>query len=68
MTVTNAGAETLEITALDDNIYGDLNGRGDCSVGAILATGNSYRAGTEGHCPAIPAHGSASVRRGPVLP
>ena len=42
VTVTNAGAETLEITALDDSIYGDLNGRGDCSVGAILATGNSY--------------------------
>ena len=42
VTVTNTGAESLEIIALDDSIYGDLNGRGNCSIGAILAAGTSY--------------------------
>ena len=42
VTITNSGAESLEITALDDSIYGDLNGSGTCSIGAILAPGTSY--------------------------
>jgi len=42
VTVTNSGAEPLEITSLTDSIYGDLDGRGTCSIGAILAAGNSY--------------------------
>ena len=36
-TVTNTGPEAVTVTGLVDNVYGDLNGRGTCAVGARLA-------------------------------
>jgi uncharacterized repeat protein (TIGR01451 family) len=40
--VTNTGPNPVTITSLVDNVYGDLNGRGTCAVGAVLATGATY--------------------------
>jgi uncharacterized repeat protein (TIGR01451 family) len=40
--VTNTGPNPVTITSLVDSIYGDLNGRGTCAVGAVLATGATY--------------------------
>ncbi len=40
--VTNTGPNPVTITSLVDNIYGDLNGRGTCAVGAVLATNATY--------------------------
>jgi hypothetical protein len=34
--------DTVTINSLDDSIYGDLNGLGDCSVDQILPVGGSY--------------------------
>ncbi|WOJ94682.1 hypothetical protein R0135_05820 [Congregibacter variabilis] len=42
VTILNAGTETLEVTALTDSVYGNLDGRGDCAEGAIMPTGTSY--------------------------
>ncbi|MCA1683979.1 MAG: hypothetical protein LC708_02475, partial [Actinobacteria bacterium] len=40
--VTNTSDEPVTITSLTDDIYGDLNGRGTCALGAVLAPGASY--------------------------
>jgi hypothetical protein len=41
--VTNTSAEALRLTALTDNVYGDLNGKGTCATGATLAaSGGTY--------------------------
>ncbi|MCA1683644.1 MAG: hypothetical protein LC708_00715, partial [Actinobacteria bacterium] len=41
--VTNNSFEPVTITALTDDVYGDLNGRGTCAVGAVLApSGGTY--------------------------
>ena len=41
--VTNTSAvDELTLTALVDDIYGDLNGMGDCSVSQTIAQGGSY--------------------------
>jgi len=37
--VTNPGIEPITITSLTDDIYGALDGRGTCTVGAVLAPG-----------------------------
>jgi len=34
--------DTLTLTELDDDIYGDLNGQGDCSVPQTILAGDSY--------------------------
>jgi hypothetical protein len=42
-TVTNTGPEPVRVTSLVDDVYGNLNGRGTCAVGARLAAnGGSY--------------------------
>jgi len=41
-TVTNTGAEAVTVTSLVDDIYGDLNGRGTCAIGARLPANGSY--------------------------
>ena len=41
--ITNTGTETVTITELTDNIYGNLNGRGTCAIGAVIAPGGTYR-------------------------
>jgi hypothetical protein len=41
--VTNTSNETVTITQLTDDVYGDLNGRGTCATGAVLAPGAQYR-------------------------
>ena len=35
-------ADALTLTSLVDNIHGDLDGQGDCSVGGTIALGGSY--------------------------
>lgn len=41
--VTNTSAtDTISITSLSDNAFGDLNGQGSCAVGAVLAPNESY--------------------------
>ena len=43
VTVSNTGtAESLDLTALVDDIHGDLNGQGTCSVPQTIATSGSY--------------------------
>src|SRR5262249_26433279 len=39
ITVVNAGSDPARVTALTDNVYGNLAGRGTCAVGATLAAG-----------------------------
>ena len=41
--ITNTSFEPVTITALTDNIYGNLNGRGTCRIGAVLQPGQTYR-------------------------
>ena len=40
--VTNTSNEPVTITNLFDDVYGNLNGRGTCAIGAVLAPGSSY--------------------------
>ncbi|MFN2503421.1 MAG: hypothetical protein ABR540_04165, partial [Acidimicrobiales bacterium] len=40
--VTNTSTEVVTITKLVDDIYGDLNGRGTCAIGAVLQPGDTY--------------------------
>ena len=40
--VLNSGLRNVSITSLVDNIYGNLNGRGTCSTGALLIPGQIY--------------------------
>jgi uncharacterized repeat protein (TIGR01451 family) len=41
--VNNTSAvDSVDIDTLDDSIYGDLNGQGDCSVPQTIAAGGSY--------------------------
>jgi hypothetical protein len=35
--------DSVMINNLTDNIYGDLNGKGNCSVPRMIAAGGSYR-------------------------
>lgn len=44
VTVTNGSASrALELRALVDDIYGDLNGQGDCALPQQLPAGSAYR-------------------------
>jgi hypothetical protein len=48
--VTNTSFEPITTTSLVDNIYGDLNGRGSCSTGVVLAAnGGSYSCAFDGN-------------------
>ncbi|MCA1684071.1 MAG: hypothetical protein LC708_02960, partial [Actinobacteria bacterium] len=42
VTVNNTSTQVLTLTSLVDDIYGDLNGKGTCSVPQTLAVGGSY--------------------------
>jgi len=42
VTVANTGAETLQLTALTDSVFGNLVGQGSCVTGATLGPGESY--------------------------
>jgi hypothetical protein len=42
VTVTNTSTGPVTLTSLTDNIYGDLNGQGNCATGAAIAAGGSY--------------------------
>jgi hypothetical protein len=49
VTVQNtSAAATLDITTLSDDVYGDLNGLGNCAVPQTLAPGEAYRCGFPG--------------------
>ncbi|HVF14739.1 MAG TPA: hypothetical protein VM942_09090, partial [Acidimicrobiales bacterium] len=47
--ITNTGTETVTITSLTDDVYGNLNGRGSCATGAVLAPGATYRCSFTGN-------------------
>jgi len=40
--VTNTGTVPVTLTVLTDNVFGDLDGKGDCSVPQTIAVGASY--------------------------
>lgn len=40
--VTNTGVEAVTLNSLLDTVYGDLNGKGTCSVPQTIAVGASY--------------------------
>ncbi|MCA1683654.1 MAG: hypothetical protein LC708_00765, partial [Actinobacteria bacterium] len=42
VTVQNTTVYPLKLTALTDNIYGDLNGKGDCKTGGTIDPGATY--------------------------
>ncbi|HEX2046982.1 MAG TPA: hypothetical protein VHF27_04400 [Acidimicrobiales bacterium] len=43
VTITNPSFEPVTTTSLVDDIYGDLNGRGSCAIGVVLAAnGGTY--------------------------
>src|SRR5205807_473986 len=46
--VTNTSNEPVRITSLVDNVYGDLNGKGTCAIGATLAPSESYTCAFDG--------------------
>ena len=46
--VKNTSFETVTITSLTDDIYGNLDGRGTCDIGAILAPNASYTCAFDG--------------------
>ncbi len=50
--VTNHSVEPVTITSLVDDVYGDLNGKGTCAVGAVLAPDASYTCSFVGDIPA----------------
>ncbi len=48
--VTNTGPEPVTVTSIVDNVYGDLNGKGTCAIGAVLAAnGGTYRCSFTGN-------------------
>ena len=42
VTVTNTSPVSLRLSSLEDDIHGDLNGQGDCSVPEDITSGGSY--------------------------
>ena len=42
VTVTNDSVEPVTLTSLVDDVYGDLNGQGDCALPAVIAVGDSF--------------------------
>lgn len=40
--VTNSSVESVTLTALSDDVYGDLDGVGTCAVPQTIAAGNTY--------------------------
>lgn len=40
--VTNTGTEAVVLTALGDDLHGNLNGRGSCDTGGTIAAGATY--------------------------
>ena len=42
ITVNNQSVEPLQLNSLTDTVFGDLDGRGDCSIPQDLAVGGSY--------------------------
>ena len=56
--VTNHSIESVTITSLDDNVYGNLDGVGTCAIGALLAPDESY---TCSFVKVIPAKAGAHV-------
>jgi len=47
--VTNTSFEPIVTTSLTDDIYGDLNGRGTCAIGVLLAAnGGNYTCAFDG--------------------
>ncbi|MCA1684139.1 MAG: hypothetical protein LC708_03315, partial [Actinobacteria bacterium] len=47
--VTNTGPEPVTITSIVDDVYGNLNGRGTCAIGARLTTGQTYTCSFSGN-------------------
>ena len=48
-TVTNTSdVAALRITGMEDDLLGNINGRGSCAVGAVLAVGQIYQCGLSG--------------------
>src|SRR5207253_1522050 len=43
ITVTNTSFEPVTVVSLTDDVYGNLNGRGTCAIGAVIPAGGSYR-------------------------
>ena len=41
-TVTNEGVETLTLTSLVDDVFGDLDGQGNCDVPETISVGGNY--------------------------
>ena len=48
VTVTNDSVEPVTLTSLTDDIYGDLDGQGDCSLPQTIAVGGSYSCAFDG--------------------
>jgi hypothetical protein len=40
--VTNTGTEGVVLTALSDDLHGNLNGRGSCDIGGTIGAGATY--------------------------
>ncbi len=42
VTNTSQATDPVTLTSLVDTVYGDLNGRGSCATGGVIASGDSY--------------------------
>ena len=51
--VTNTSPESVTISSIVDDVYGDLNGVGTCASGATLAAGASYTCSFSQTIPAV---------------
>ena len=43
VTVNNTSFEPVTVVSLTDDVYGNLNGRGTCAIGAVIPAGGSYK-------------------------
>ena len=43
VTINNTSFEPVTVVSLTDDVYGNLNGRGTCAIGAVIPAGGSYR-------------------------
>ena len=63
-TVTNTSeADTIVLDMLNDSTFGNLDGRGDCSVPQTLAPGQEYRCAFEAQVTGVPGQTHRNVVR-----
>ncbi len=65
VTINNTSFEPVTVVSLTDDVYGNLNGRGTCAIGAVIQPGGSYRCQftVDFRAPVAPARSTGSSPR-----